>query len=77
MPERLEREANFTVEEFLCPQHIFLFFSRVACKRRDTTESDDKAVEFARKQAAVHSDGMEALRQKSLIPCCSLERTCA
>ena len=54
----------FTVEEFLCPQQIFLFFSRMACKRRDATESDDEAEEFARKQAAVHSDVMEALQQK-------------
>ena len=54
----------FTVEEFLCPQQIFLFFSRMACKRRDATESDDEAEEFARKQVAVHSDVMEALQQK-------------
>ena len=56
----------FTVEDFLCPQQIFLFFSRMACKRRDATESDDEAPaeEFARKQVAVHSDVMEALQQK-------------
>ena len=53
-----------TVEEFLCPQQIFLFFSSMACKRRDATESDDEAEEFARKQAALHSDVMEALQQK-------------
>ena len=58
----------FTVEEFLCPQQIFLFFSRMACKRRDATESDDEAEEFARKQAAVHSDVMEALQQKITHP---------
>ena len=58
----------FTVEEFLCPQKIFLFFSRMACKRRDATESDDEAEEFARKQAAVHWDVMEALQQKTTHP---------
>ena len=65
---RYLREENgkriFTVEVFLCPQQIFLFFSRMACKRRDATESDDEAEEFARKQVAVHSDVMEALQQK-------------
>ena len=54
----------FTVEEFLCPQQIFLFFSRMACKRRDATESDDEAEGFVRKQVAVHSDVMEALQHK-------------
>ena len=53
----------FTVEEFLRPQQISSFFSRMACKRRDATDSDDEAEEFARQQAAVHSDVMEALQQ--------------
>ena len=58
----------FTLEEFLCPRQIFLFFSRMACKRRDATESDDEAEEFARKQAAVHWDLMAALQQKTTHP---------
>ena len=58
----------FTVEEFLCPRQIFLFFSRMACKRRDATESDDEGVEFAKKQAAVHSFVMKALQQKITHP---------
>ena len=40
----------------------------MACKRRDATESDDEAEEFARKQTAVHSDVMEALQQKITHP---------
>ena len=66
----------FTVKEFLRPQQITSFFSRMACKRRDATDSDDEAEEFARQQAAVHSDVMEFLRQE-IIPCFSLAKTCA
>ena len=58
----------FTVEEFLRPQQISSFFSRMACKRRDATDSDDKAEEFARQQAAVHSDVIEALQQEIIHP---------
>ena len=65
-----------TVKEFLRPQQITPFFSRMACKRRDATDSDDEAEEFARQQAAVHSDVMEFLRQE-IIPCFSLAKTCA
>ena len=52
----------FTVEEFLPPQQICSFFSRMASKRRDATDSDHEAEEFVRQQAAVHSDMMEALQ---------------
>ena len=31
----------FTVKEFLGPQLLTSFFSRMACKRRDATDSDD------------------------------------
>ena len=58
----------FTVKEFLRPQQITSFFSRMACKRRDATDSDDEAEEFARQQAAVHSDVMEVLRQEITHP---------
>ena len=58
----------FTVEEFLRPQQISSFFSRMACKRRDATDSDGEAEEFARQQAAVHLDVMEALQQKITHP---------
>ena len=58
----------FTVEEFLRPQQISLFFSRMACKRKDGTDSDDEAEEFARQQAAVHSDVIEALQQEIIHP---------
>lgn len=54
----------FTVEEFLHPQQICSFFSRMASKRRDATDSDHEAEEFVRQQAAVHSDVMEALQQE-------------
>ena len=40
----------------------------MACKRRDATDSDDEAEEFARQQAAVHSDVMEVLRQEITHP---------
>jgi len=46
----------FTVEEFLRSQQISSFFSRMACKRRDATDPDGEAEEFARQQAAVHLD---------------------
>ena len=36
----------FTVKEFLRPQQITSFFSRMACKRRDATDSDNEAEEF-------------------------------
>ena len=42
----------FTVKEFLRPQQITSFFSRMACKRRDATYSDDEAEEFVREQVA-------------------------
>jgi len=60
----------FTVKEFLGPQQITSFFSRMACnyKRRDATDSDDEAKEFARQQAAVHSDVIEVLRQEITHP---------
>ena len=58
----------FTVEEFLRPQQISSFFSRMACKRKDATDYDDEAEEFARQQAAVHSDVMEALQQEVTHP---------
>ena len=54
----------FTVEEFLRPHKISSFFSRIPCKGRDTTDSDDEAKEFSRQQAAIHSDVMEALQQE-------------
>ena len=37
----------------------------MACKKRDATDSDDKAEEFA---AAVHSDVIEALQQEIIHP---------
>ena len=58
----------FTVEEFLHPQQICSFFSRMASKRRDATDSDHEAEEFVRQQAAVHSDVMEALQQEITHP---------
>ena len=58
----------FNVEEFLHPPKICSFFSRVAPKRRDATDSDHEAEEFVRQQAAVHSDVMEALQQESTHP---------
>ena len=58
----------FTVEEFLRPQQISSFFSRMACKRRDATDSDGEAKEFARQQAAVHLGVMEVLQQKITHP---------
>ena len=58
----------FTVKEFLRPQQITSFFSRMACKRRDATDSDDEAKEFARQHAAVHSDMIEVLRQEITHP---------
>ena len=58
----------FSVEEFLRPQQISSFFSRMACKRRDATDSDDEAAEFARQQAAMHSDVNEALQQEIIHP---------
>ena len=58
----------FTVEEFLRPQQISSFFSRMACKRGDATESDNEAEEFARQQAAFHSDVIEALQQEVTHP---------
>ena len=58
----------FTVEEFLHPQQISSFFSRMACKRRDATDSDDESEEFARQQTAVHADVVEALQQKITHP---------
>ena len=58
----------FTVEKFLRPQQISSFFSRMACERRDATESDDEAEEFARQQAAVHSDVIEALQREVTHP---------
>ena len=54
----------FNVEEFLRPQQISSFFSRMACKRKDGTDSDNEAEEFARQKAAVHSDVIEALQQE-------------
>ena len=66
----------FTVEEFLHPQQICSFFSRMASKRRDATDSDHEAEEFVKQQVAVHSDVMEALQQEITHPC-SLEGTCA
>ena len=57
-----------TVKGFLRPQQITSFFSRMACKRRDATDSDDEAKEFARQLAAVHSDVMEVLRQEITHP---------
>ena len=53
----------FTVVEFLRPQQISSFFSRMASKRKGATESDDEAEEFTRHQAAVHSEVLETLRQ--------------
>ena len=61
-------KQTFTVEEFLRPQQISSFFSRMASKRREATDSDDEAVEFARQQAAVHSDVIEALQQEITHP---------
>ena len=58
----------FTVEEFLYPQQICSFFSRMASKRRDATDSDHEAEVFVRQQAAVHSDVMEALQQEITHP---------
>ena len=58
----------FTLKEFLRPQQITSFSSRMACKRRDATDSDDEAEEFARQQAAVYSDVMEVLRQEITHP---------
>ena len=55
----------FTVKEFLRPQQNTSFFSRMACKRRDATDSGDEAEEFGRQQAAVHSDVMEVLKRCS------------
>ena len=54
----------FTVEEFLHPQQMSSFFSTMASKRRDATDSDHEAEEFIRQQAAVHSDVMEAIQQE-------------
>lgn len=69
MFERSEREANLHgVREFLRPLQITAFFSEMACKRRDVTDSDDEAEEFARQQAAVHSDVMVVLRQEITHP---------
>ena len=67
----------FTVKEFLRPQKITSFFSRMACKKIDATDFDDEAEEFAGQQAAVHSDLMKFYGRKSLIPCFSLAKTCA
>ena len=58
----------FTVKEFLRLQQITSFFSGMACKRRDATDSDDEAEEFVRQQAAVHSDVMVVLRQEITHP---------
>ena len=58
----------FAVEEFLHPQQICSFFSRMASKRRDATDSDHEAEEFVRQQSAVHSDVMEALQQEITHP---------
>ena len=58
----------FMVKEFLRPQPITSFFSRMACKRRDPTYSNDEAEEFAREQADVHLDVMEVLRQEITHP---------
>ena len=63
-----KRKRIFTVEEFLRPQQISSFFSRMAFKKRDVTDSDDKAEEFARQQAAMHSDVIEALQQEIIHP---------
>lgn len=53
----------FTVVEFLRPQQISSFFSRMASKRKGATESDDEAEEFTRHQAAVNSNVLETLKQ--------------
>ena len=58
----------FTVEQFLRPQQVSSFFSRMACKRWDATDCDGEAEEFASQQAAVHSDVMESLQQKITQP---------
>ena len=57
-----------TVKGFLRPQQINSFFSKMACKRRDATDSNDEAEEFARQQAAVHSDVIEVLRREITHP---------
>ena len=62
------RKRIFTVKEFLRPQQITSFFSKMVCKRRDATDSDDEAEEFARQQAAMHSDVIEVLRQEITHP---------
>jgi hypothetical protein len=53
----------FTVVEFLRPQQISSFFSRMASKRNGATESDDEAEEFTRHQAAVNSNMLQTLKQ--------------
>ena len=68
MPERRTESESYNVEEFLHPAKICSFFSRVAPKRRDATDSDHEAEEFVRPQAAVHSDVMEALQQEITHP---------
>ena len=69
---RCLREENgkriFTVEEFLHPQQICSFFSRMASKRRDVTDSDHEEKEFVRHHAAVYSDVMEVLEQEITHP---------
>jgi len=62
------RKRIFTVEEFLHPRQICSFFSRMASKTRDATETDHEAEEFVRQQAAVHSDVIEALTQEIIRP---------
>ena len=58
----------FTMEEFLHQQQICSFFSRMASKRRDATNSDHEAEEFVRQQAAVHLDVMEVVQQEITHP---------
>ena len=68
MPERQEREANLHRGGVPASPKISSFFARMACKRRKATDSDGEAEEFARQQAAVHLDVMEALQQKITHP---------